>query len=169
MIYPGELFDGGQVGGCPIKFGKVFWDMPGNGLMLQGLGLTGFYGAAVGAERNIIVNGCGDFIANGDDAAKFFTDFPFEGLLWGFTVFDFTAGEFPHVGIGALGGKDPTVAGNDGTNNLRELGITQVGWPVEGFLGPQPGCEGNKDDGPGNEECVFVTLLLHHPADNQGP
>jgi len=58
VIYPGELFDGGQVGGCPIKFGKVFWDMPGNGLMLQGLGLTGFYGATVGAERNIIVNGC---------------------------------------------------------------------------------------------------------------
>ena len=40
---------------------------------------------------------------------------------------------------------------------------------MEGFLGPQPGCEGNKDDGPGNEECVFVTVLLHHPADNQGP
>ena len=79
MIYPGELFDGGQVGGRPIKSGKVLRDPPGDGLMLQGLGLTGFYGAAVGAERNIIVNGCGDFIADGDDAAEFFTDFPFEG------------------------------------------------------------------------------------------
>ena len=60
------------------------------------------------------MNGCGDFIADGDDAAEFFTDFPFEGLLWGFTVFDFTAGEFPYVGVGTLGGKDPAVAGNDG-------------------------------------------------------
>ena len=56
MIYPGELFDGGQVGGRPIKSGKVLRDPPGDGLMLQDLGLTGFYGAAVGAERNIKIN-----------------------------------------------------------------------------------------------------------------
>ena len=103
MIYPGELFDGGQVGGRPIKFGKVFWDMPGNGLMLQGLGLTGFYGATVGTERNIIVNGCGDFIANGDDAAKFFTDFPFEGLLLGFHRFRFYRRGIPTCGYRRAG------------------------------------------------------------------
>ena len=52
----------------------------------------------------------------GDVGVEFFTDFAYEGFLWGFARFDFSSGELPPalpLSVPALGGEDFSIFDDD--------------------------------------------------------